>query len=245
MIKNRLHKIKDLFCPFDKTFEIVVTGENENACNQFIKKCEDFIENDELLQYGLEYDYNTQNNEFKIKTDWQNFVKFRFFYQALPDNDWDRGDILVPIFRLDRYQPSVYNCLPHDIAEFLGKVQKYKKTAITALIKFDYLCESPINNIEQWEESINTIYDILQEKMILDESIHTINRNGQKILNAVFALLQQHLNENTKYTAYNICNFFGYNETDGFSFGMEEFFSNLLLRLFSFDKLNNYEYQIK
>jgi hypothetical protein len=252
MIKNCLYNIKEfshnLFYPFDKTIEVVVIGENENDCNQFLMMCKNFITNGKLLQYGLEYDYSTQDNVFRIKIDEQNFVKFQFFSQTIPQNEWQKasitGDIFVPIFRLDKYQPFDYNCLPHEIDGFLGKVQQCKKTAITALINFDYLCENPINNVEQWENSINKIYKTLQQNKILDEN-NNINENGQKILNAVFSVFQRHLNQNTKYTAYNICNFFCYNETSGFSFGKEEFFSNLLLRLFSFDKLSNYNYQIK
>jgi len=230
MIKKYLHS---LFYPFDKTFEIVVTGEDKNVCSQFVKMCESHITSNELLQYGLEYTYNARSNIFEIKIDKQNFVKFRFFYRELPENDWQKatiiGDIFVPIFI---YKPLKYSSLHQNIYDFLDKVQKNKKTAIMALVNFDYICRNPIVNTEK-------IFKTLQQNK---EILNGIDGNEQQTLKLVFEVFQQYLN---KYTTHNICNFFCYNVVNGFSFGKEEFFINLLMRLLSFDKLNNYKYQIK
>ena len=249
MIEKYLHKINNLFYPFDKTFEVAVIGENEKICAQFVEMCENHIANNELLQYGLEYTYNWTSNEYEIKIGKQDVVRFKFLSpQVLTNSDWDKanitGDILVSIFRLDKYQSFEYSCLWQDIDGFLGKVQRYKKTAIVALINFDFLCNKPITDVEQWKESIDKIYDALQQNKNLDKT-YNLNENGQKIIKLIFEMLQRHLNKNTEYTAYRICNFFCYNKTSGFSFGIEEFFSNLLMRLLSFDKLNNYKCQVK
>ena len=247
MIKKYLHS---LFYPFDKTFEIVVIGEDKNVCEQFVKMCENFITNNELRQYGLEHSYNTRNNVFEMKIDKQNFIKFRFYSEVLPENKWQKakttGDVLVPIFKLDKYHFFENNCsLSPDIDGFLGEVRKNKKTTILALINFDYFCHKPIDGIEKWEELTNKIYDTLRNKKNLNKVINNdINRDGQKILDIIFAVFQQHL-RNTEYTAYKICNFFCYNETNGFTFGKQEFFNNLLMRLLTFDKLNNYQFRIK
>jgi len=244
MIKKYIHKINDLFYPFDKIFEIVVTGEDINVCLQFVGMCENFMTSNELLQYELEYSYNSRNNVFEIKNDKQNLLKFRF--QALPENEWQKPnitvDILVPIFRMDKINPY---SLAHKIDEFLRKAQQFQKRVITTLINFDYICNKPINSVGQWEIAINNIYEILHHNKKINEGANNINVEGQEILKGVFYKLYWHLNNNTDYTAYKICNFFCYNETNGFSFGKEEFFSNLLMHLLSFDKLNNYKYQIK
>jgi hypothetical protein len=253
MIRNCLHKIKkfshNLFFPFDKIIEIIIIGENENDCNQFTDMCKDFITNGGLVQYGLEYNYSTKDDIFEIKIEEQNIVKFRFFYKTLLANEWLKEnitiDILIPIFRLDKYQSFDDNYSVREINNFLGKVEHSGMTAITALINFDYLCENPISNVGQWENSINKIYDTLYQNKILDEENTNINENGREILNDIFAIFQRILNRNSKYTACKICNFFCCNEMIGFSFGKEEFFSNLLLRLLSLDKLNNYSYLIK
>jgi len=246
MIKKSLHKINSLFYPFDKIFEIVIIGEDKKICEQFVEMCENFITNDELLQYGLEHTYNHTNKVYEIKIDKQSFVKFRFFDRAVPENEWQNanieGDILVPIFDLDKYETFAYTLMPSHIIGFLGKVQQHKKTAITALINFDTVCNMPIANVAKWENTVNEVYDNLHCKK---ENWNSINTYGQEILKFIFDKFKEHINENTAYTAYKICNFFCYNETRGFSFGKEEFFSNLLIRLLSFDKLNNYKYQIK
>jgi hypothetical protein len=243
MIKKYTHKINSLFYPFGKTFEIVVIGEDKNICGQFVEMCKNHITNRELLQYGLECTYNRTNNEYEIKTDKQDFVKFKFSPQELPNGDWDKanitGDVFVPIFK---YQPFKYNRLPQNIEGFLGKIQQCKKTTITVLVNFDSLYHKPIADVKQWEDTINKIYETLQQdKKILNN----LNNKEQQYVELIYKKFQQHLKRNSKYTAYNICNFFCYNEASGFSYGKEEFFTNLLMRLLSFDKLNNYKYRIK
>lgn len=267
MIKNWLHRgnfdrfrlwkkyivfLKNIFYPLNKIYEIAITGENINDCNQFKNGCENFITEGKLRQYGLEYDYNRKKNIFVIKVDERKYIKIRFCCYELPGNDWNkgntRGDILVPIFKLDKYQPFEYNCLSNDIGSFLGRAQHYKKIAITALINFDRLLKSPEINVEQWENLINNLYEVLRKCVETKKNINIENEelteNGKKVLNLIFIALQHHISENTMTNAYRIANLFCYNEANDFIFGKQEFFSNLLIGLLSFDKFNYYEYQV-
>ena len=158
MIAKYLHKINSLFYPFDKTIEIVITSENETVCKHFVDMCKKHFTDSNLLQHGLFHKY--ESDTFSIKIDKQTFVNFRFSCRTLSREDWQynwrnadfSGDILVPIFRLGKYQPYDYaNCLKHEIETFLGKVQKYGTTAITVLCN----SERTINNNAQWENTMN------------------------------------------------------------------------------------------
>lgn len=252
-IKNILFQYKDniynFFSPFDKVFDVVIISEDEIYYDQFYRMFQSLITNNEFQKYGLKCQLDSKDNSFKIKIDEQRNLKFRFTSLILVDNERNKiklvGDIFVPIFCLDKYKPQDYNCLPHEIDSFLGKIRKQRKIAIVALINFDSLLKNPVTEIRQWEKLINNIYENMQNERTLYIEDEEITENGLKILNAVSTILQRHINKNRTSNAYKICNFFYTDkDTDNISFGHNEFTNNLLMSLLSFDKLSNYEYII-
>ncbi|MDR1652205.1 MAG: hypothetical protein LBS01_00885 [Prevotellaceae bacterium] len=239
MIKRLINK---WFYPFNRIFEVVVVSENETYCENFKNMLCGFFEKKEIRRFGIEhFEYDGENNFFELIMEDFSAIKFKLICQTLPNGEWHNavidGDIFIPVFCLDKHKDYEYNCLPHEIDSFLGKINQKSKNAIVALMNIEKMYDADFSDISHFEKSINKIYRHLCENSTLDKKNTELSDCGHKILTPIIAVFQRHINDNG-YKAHSLCNFFN----SDISYGKDEFMCNFLMHLLSFDKLNHYKY---
>lgn len=245
---NLREMIKKLLFPYKNILSIAVISDEEQNCT-LLKKllCSVFDSADTTLNEigNISYKHDKEvfsfilNNETEIKFSIHEKVSdFKVIESSLHNHD-----ILIPLLRINRYATHEYDQTAHTTDAISSSIVSSNKPAIFSYLNAEYLFEDKIENETQWQVMNNELH-----KRIIDNTVESeikLTEQGNAVIQGLFKVFNYHSKEQRLFGIPQKVNFFASdNSASEIAYGKNEFATNLLMRLLSFDKLNSYHFQI-
>lgn len=238
--------IKKLLFPYENILSIAVISDEEQNCT-LLKKylCTVFDSADTTLNEigNISYKHDKEvfsfilNNETEIKFSIHEKVSdFNFNESSLHNHD-----ILIPLLRLNKYTAHEYDQTAQATDAIFSSVVSINKPAIFSYLNAEYIFEKKIENETQWQVMNNELH-----KRIIDNTVESeikLTEQGNSIIQGLFKVFNYHSMEQRIFGTSQKVIFFA-SENSEIVYGKNEFVTNLLMQLLSFDKLNSYHFQI-
>jgi hypothetical protein len=125
----------------------------------------------------------------------------------------------------------------------LSSITSTNKPAVFAYLNTEYIFEEKIESETQWQIMNNELH-----KRIIDNTVESeikLTEQGNAVIQGLFKVFNYHSKEQRLFGIPQKANFFASENSDsGIVYGKNEFATNLLMQLLSFDKLNTFYFQI-
>jgi len=125
----------------------------------------------------------------------------------------------------------------------LSSITSTNKPAVFSYLNAEYIFENRIENETQWQMINNELH-----KRIIDNTVKSeikLTEQGDAIIQGLFKIFNYHSKEQRLFSIQKKINFMAFNNSNSeIMYGKNEFATNLLMQLLSFDKLNAYHFQI-
>jgi len=236
--------IKKIFFPYHKELTVALISNDEQNCillNNLMHSV--FDSNNSILNHIGNVQYYKENNTFNFVINTSTKIKFSISNLVSDSTsiDFQNHDILVPVFRLNKYLPHEYDRTIIDTDYLLKVLLKTDKLIIASYLNTEYIFENEIENEQQWQSASNELH-----KLVIDFSFEptvSLTEQGKTAIRGLFKILNYYSKQQKEFNITQKINFFSCNENE-IVFGKNEFITNLLMQMLTFDKLNSYSFQI-
>jgi len=236
--------IKKLLFPYKNILSIAVISDeeqNRTLLKNFLYSAFDTA--DTILNEIGNISYKKDKEVFSFIVNNETEIKFSIHGFNSIESDFSNHDILIPVFRLNKYATYEYDQTAHATDAILSSITSTNKPAVFSYLNAEYIFENRIENETQWQMINNELH-----KRIIDNTVKSeikLTEQGDAIIQGLFKIFNYHSKEQRLFSIQKKINFMAFNNSNSeIMYGKNEFATNLLMQLLSFDKLNAYHFQI-
>ncbi len=236
--------IKKLLFPYENILSIAVISDEERNCT-LLKTflCSAFDASDTILKGIGNVTYKRDNDIFCFIVNEITEIKFSIHVFSSIKIDFSMHHILIPVFRLNKYKAHEYDQTAHDSETILSSISSTNKPVIFCYINAQCIFEDIILNNTHWQMVNNELYNRIINNT--NESGIKLTEQGNAIIQGLFKVFNYHSREQRLFAISQKATFFAFDNSDSeIVYGNNEFTTNLLMQLLSFDRLNTYHFQI-
>jgi hypothetical protein len=240
--------IKKLLFPYENILSIAVISDEEQNC-PLLKEVlySAFVADNTTLNQIANLSYSKENDIFSFIVNNETEIKFSLHEKVIDLNSvetiYQTYDVLIPVLRLNKYAAHEYSLTVHATDTILSSITSTNKPAVFAYLNTEYIFEEKIESETQWQIMNNELH-----KRIIDNTVESeikLTEQGNAVIQGLFKVFNYHSKEQRLFGIPQKANFFASENSDsGIVYGKNEFATNLLMQLLSFDKLNTFYFQI-
>jgi hypothetical protein len=237
-----------LFFPFEKELSVAILSDEEKLGISFHNLFYTIFDSvDSILNHIGNIQYLRENETFYFIINTSTVIKFSLSNLVIGPGvsipDISTHDILIPIFRLNKYTEIEYDSIPSETDHILNLINKDNISTIVCYLNTEYFLKTAIEDESQWQFLFNELL-----KFVIDNDFETeitLTDQGRSTYKGLCRVFNYHSKQQREFQISQKVNFFYCdNANSEILFGKNEFFANLIMHMLNFDKLNSYTFQV-